>query len=100
MVPGKLVFMGNFVVNTSTKLNKADRAQSHYYRMIAPEAASMGGYMARAFSGHATYTATLKSADQGPDSEREFWSLAQKKVFKNEPAWQQFVQKPLEALAK
>ncbi len=100
VVPGKLVFMGDFVVNTSTKMEKADRAQSHYFRMIAPEAASMGGgYIARTFSGHATYTATLKSADQGPDSEREFWSLAQEKVFKNEPAWQQFVQKPLKALA-
>ncbi len=99
VVPGKLVFMGDFLLETSTKMEEADRAQSHFYRLIAPEAARMG-YMARTFSGHATYTATLKSADQGPDSEREFWSLARQKVFKKEPAWQEFAQRQLEALAK
>ncbi len=100
VVPGKLVFMGDFLLETSTKMKEADRAQSYFYRLISPEAARKG-YMARTFSGRAPYTATLKSVANGAEREREFWTLAkQKKVFKNEPAWQEFVQKQLEALAK
>ena len=99
VVPGKLVFMGDFLLNTSTKMEEADRVQSHFYRLIWPEAARMDS-MQRTFSGKAAYTATLKSVDKAAEREHEFWSLAQKKVFKYEPAWQQFVQKPLETLAK
>lgn len=100
VVPGKLVFMGDFLLETSTKMKEADRAQSHFYRLISP-ATARKGYMARTFLGKAPYTATLKSVDKGAETEREFWTLAkQKKVFKNEPAWQEFVQKQLEALAK
>ena len=99
VVPGELVFMGDFLQNTSSKMKEADRAQSHFYRLILPEAARQG-FMARTFSGKAPYTATLKSVDKGAETEREFWSLARKKVFKKEPAWQEFVQKQMETSAK
>ncbi len=99
VVPGKLVFMGDFLLETSTKMEEADRAQSHFYRLISPEAASKG-LMGRTFSGKAPYTATLKSVDKGAETERKFWSLARQKVFKKEPAWQEFAQRQLEALAK
>ncbi len=99
VVPGKLVFMGDFLLNTSTKMKEADRAQSHFYRLISPDTAR-SGYMARTFIGKAPYTATLKSVDRGAEKEREFWSLAKQKIFHEEPLWQAFVQKQLEALAK
>ena len=100
VVPGKLVFMGDFVLNTSTKMAEADRAQSHFYRLILPDVAGKG-FMGRTFiSQNAPYTATLKSVDKGAETEREFWSLAKQKVFKKEPAWQEFVQKQLETSAK
>ncbi len=99
VVPGKLVFMGDFLLNTSTKMKEADRVQSHFYRLISPDTARKG-YMARTFIGKAPYTATLKSVDRGAEKEREFWSLAKQKVFNKEPAWQAFVQKQLETLAK
>ena len=66
---------------------------------MLPEAASQG-FMGRTFSGKAPYTATFKSVDKGAETEREFWSLAEQKVFKKEPAWQKFVQMRLETSAK
>ncbi len=99
VVPGKLVFMGEFLLNTSTKMGEADLVQSHFYRLMLPEAARQG-FFGRTFSGKAPYTATLKSVDKGADTEREFSSLAEQKVFKNEPAWQDFVQMRLETSAK
>ena len=99
VVPGKLVFMGDFLLNTSTKMKEADRAQSLFYRLILPDAARQG-FMGRAFRGKAPYTATLKSVDKEAETEREFWSLARQKIFKKEPAWQEFVQKQLETSAK
>ena len=99
VVPGKLVFMGDFLLNTSTKMREADSVQSHFYRLMLPEAASQG-FMGRTFSGKAPYTATFKSVDKGAETEREFWSLAEQKVFKKEPAWQKFVQMRLETSAK
>ncbi len=99
VVSGKLVFMGDFLLNTSytrKRWRDADSAQVHYFRQILPDSAELGLTASR----QATYMAALKSVAEGAERERQFWSLAQKKVFKNEPAWHEFVQKQLETLAK
>ena len=92
VIPGEMTFMGDFLLNTSTKMGEADPVQSHFYRLISPEAARKG-FFGRALAGNAPYTATLKTVDKTTAREEEFWSLAQRKVFKKEPAWQAFVQR-------
>lgn len=98
VVPGKLVFIGDFLLNTSSKMTEADDAQSHYYRLIAPEAARKG-FLGRTLGGEAAYTATLKSVDKGAETEREFWSLAIQESFKKAPGWRELLQKQLETSA-
>lgn len=98
VVAGELVFMGDFLLQTSTKMREADPAQSYFYRLISPEAARKG-FLGRTFGGHAPYTATLKSVDKTVEREHEFWSVAQRKVFKKEPAWQAFAERQQQGLA-
>ncbi|MCZ6656011.1 MAG: hypothetical protein O7C67_01830 [Gammaproteobacteria bacterium] len=97
VVAGELTFMGEFLLQTSTKMAEADPVQSYFYRLISPEAARKG-FLGRAFSGHAPYTATLKNVDKTVEDEHEFWSVAQRKAFKKEPAWQAFAQRQQKAL--
>ena len=98
VVPGEMVFMGDLLAKGSTKMENADAAQAHYYRMLSPEAAEKG-YLARTFSGSAVYRAELESVSKDVATESSFWSRALKKVFKKEPAWQAFVQRQQQVLA-
>ena len=84
-----MVFMGDFLVNTGTKMSNADEAQAHYSRL-------MKGFLGRVF----LYRANLKSVAKDAGSERAFWTLARDKVFKKEPVWQEQVQRQLEALGE
>jgi hypothetical protein len=95
--PNQMAFMGDFLVSTSTKIKKADEAQSHYMRILAPNAVQKG-FMARAFSGQAIYTAQLKSAAKDSAGAVEFWTKSRDKVFKKEPIWQEQAQYQLAAL--
>ncbi len=98
VVPGELVFMGDFLVQTSTKMDEVDPTQSYFYRLIWPEAAN-SGFLARTFSGQAPYTATLRRVTKTVEREHDFWSLAQRKVFKKEPAWRAFAERQQQVLA-
>ena len=98
VVPGELVFMGDFLLQTSTKMDQADPAQSYFYRLIWPEAAN-SGFLKRTFSGQASYTATLRRVTKTVERELDFWSLAQRKVFKKEPAWRAFAERQQQILA-
>ena len=39
VVPGRISLMGRFLVQTSLKMDQADAAQSHYYRLLSPGSA-------------------------------------------------------------
>jgi len=95
---GEMIFMGEYPLNTSTKMTEGDAAQTHYYQMILPST-SRQGFMSRTlFGGVAPYVSTLKESSRDTDTEKEFWSRAQMKVFKKEPVWQARVQHELEAM--
>jgi hypothetical protein len=89
VVAGKMAFMGEYMLETSSKMDEADPAQSHYYQMILPETARKG-FMKRAFSGEGAYTATLKSAAKDDETADTFWQTATK-AFKAEPSWLAFI---------
>jgi TPR repeat protein len=83
---GAVVFMGRIDVQSSTKIQKADGAQSHYLRMIAPTGASQS-FMARAMTGHLVYIASFKEIDRGPSAAAVLWNEAIEHDFKNDAAW-------------
>lgn len=86
VVPGGTVFMGFIETGSSTKVEAADSAQSHYLRMVAPTAARES-FLGRAMTGHYTYVATFKSISRDLIDELEFWSAASQKDFKRDEAW-------------
>ena len=86
VVPGKLVFAGDIDTSSSTKTEAADPAQSHYLRLIAPDAASKG-FMSRAMAGGYVYIGTFKRFERGADAEGAFWAEAGQEHFKSDPAW-------------
>lgn len=96
VVAGRIAFMGQFSLKTSTKMEDADPAQAHYYRVISPETARKG-FMSRAFSGAAPYTAQLTKAARDALVADAFWKIAERDSFKGEPSWQNLVRLELES---
>jgi hypothetical protein len=95
VVPGRISFMGRFLVQTSTKVAEADAAQSHYYRLLSPGAAGRTGF-ARVMAGP-SYVAELVEAAKDPEAATEFWTEAVEKVFRREPAWADAVKREIDS---
>jgi len=93
---GRMAFMGKFSVQTSTKLDEADPAQAHYFRLLMPET----GRLMQAMSGSMPYTAKLTKFARDPKAAEAFWTEATKDAFKNEPAWLELARHELEELKK
>jgi hypothetical protein len=85
VVPGRITLMGRFKVQASLKIDEADAAQSHYYRLLSPGSAGRSGF-ARAMSGP-VYLAELLEATKDSEGATAFWTEAAEKVFKREPVW-------------
>lgn len=97
---GEMVFMGSFSVNTSTKMSEADAAQSHYFRLVLPTEATQG-FAGRTFlGGISAYTATLSEVSKDAAGEEDFWSDAQRRVFRRQPIWQARAQQKLDELSR
>lgn len=87
VAPGRIVFMGKFSLQTSTKIHEADRAQNHYYDLIA-RGLGVAPY---------TYTAQLTSVARDAQTVAAFWGKAIEKVFKDESPWQDLVRHEMES---
>lgn len=83
---GEMAFMGDFVVDLKGKMNLSDKAQSHYFRLVDPNASRKGTFT-RAWTGSYAYRGDLVHAERTPETEASFWTIAAKKVFKRHPAW-------------
>ncbi len=97
VTPGEMVFAGEYLIATHLGMEKGDPAQTHYYRLIAPEM-ERKGYFARSFSGQGAYLADLESMSREPAAERRFWEEARAEVFKSKKAWLEMVERRLAAL--
>ena len=96
--PGGMVFMGELVLKTSTKLKNSDAAQVHYLEQLAPGEAEKSA-MKRAFSGSGLvlYRGIAKTITKDATAEQEFWTWSRDKVFDESEAWRDLVQKKLDA---
>ena len=99
VAPQEMVFMGEYLVTTSSKMKTADLAQAHYYRLLLPGVAGRPA-LVRMFDEQNVYTADLESVARDPATERGFWTTARDKVFKGDPRWQARAERQLAALSE
>jgi hypothetical protein len=83
---GSLAFMGDLLVDGQVKINRADAEQSHFLRIVEPDASRLG-YMARGLLGRELYLGTELKLDRAPATERNFLAFATRKVFQKDPQW-------------
>lgn len=86
IVPGRMVFMGKFSLQTSTKTDAADPAQNHYHDLILRNHFTTAPY---------TYTAQLTTVARDAQTAAAFWRQAIAKVFKDESAWLELVRREM-----
>ena len=82
--PGRIVFMGEFIVDTSTKFENADDVQSHYFRLISPGVEDRNKFLGL-MSGDYHYTGTLYKVNQNEEVRERF--LATTKENLGEAGW-------------
>lgn len=99
VVPQEMVFMGEYLASTSTKIKRADAAQAHYFRLLLPGEAGKTA-LTRNLGGQIVYTADIKSVAKDAETERGFWTMARDLVFKNDPRWQARAKRQLAALSE
>ena len=83
VTPGRIAFMGDLLVDLKVKIHED---QTHYLRLVEPEAANMG-FMGRALSREYMYRGDLIEFDRTAATEAAFWTLAQGKIFASAPDW-------------
>jgi hypothetical protein len=69
--PGKIVFMGEVIVDTSTSFEDADDIQSHYFRLISPGVEDRNKFLGL-MSGDYHYTGTLHEVNQDDEAREKF----------------------------
>ena len=97
VTPGRIAFMGDFLIDLKVKMNKSDEAQAHYFLLIAPDAAAPAkkGFFSKGGSSVVPYRGDLVSVDREASTQTEFWTLARDKVFDNESAWRAEIEEEL-----
>ena len=90
VAPGQLVFMGEFVLNLSTRFRALDRAQAHYFDLIVPDVDQRSAE-ARERRARVSHRAWLRRAERDLKSSDDFWKYAVDKVFNRQPSWQAFL---------
>ncbi len=90
----EMAFMGDFFVDLNWKIDRyADKAQSHYFRLLDPIGADIGlqfdiGLQVRMYAMNSrVYRGALKRAKRTPETEASFWTVAGEEIFKEFPAW-------------
>jgi len=86
VIPGRITFMGDFLIDLKMKMSKSDEVQAHYFRLIEPGSARKG-WMARAYTSKNVYRGDLVSVDRDAQTRNDFWAHARDKVFEKEPGW-------------
>jgi hypothetical protein len=86
VIPGRITFMGDFLIDLKTKMSKSDEAQAHYFRLLEPGSARKG-WIARAYTYKNVYRGDLVSVDRDEQTRYDFWAHARDKVFEQEPGW-------------
>ncbi len=82
--PGRIVFMGEFIVDTSTKFENADDVQSHYFRLISPGVENRNKFLGL-MSGDYHYTGTLHEVNQDDEAREEFLATTRENL--SEAGW-------------
>ncbi len=82
--PGRIVFMGEVIVDTSTSFKDADDVQSHYFRLISPGVEDRNKFLGL-MSGDYHYTGTLHEVNKDDEARERF--LATTKENLGEAGW-------------
>ncbi len=94
VAPESMVFMGEYVVDTSVGLKDADDAQLHYKELLAPGVKT--GIVRMAFSGPVYWTGRLHKENRDEQAEMKFLTNALEQ-FKGSD-WINIIQKRIEEL--
>ena len=97
--PQEMAFMGEYVLTTSPRMKSVDEAQAHYWQQLQPGLAGRG-VLARMHSGQAIFKADLKKVEKDRSTEREFWTEAVEKAFKDDPRWRARAQRQLSEFSR
>ncbi len=84
VAPGKIVFMGEFIVDTSTNFEDADDLQLHYLRLISPSVEDRSNFLGL-FSGDYHYTGTLHELNQDEEASERFLATTRENL--GEAGW-------------
>ncbi len=82
--PGKIVFMGEVNVDTSTSFEDADDIQSHYFRLISPGVEDRNKFLGL-MSGDYHYTGTLHEVNQDDEAREKFLATTRENL--GEAGW-------------
>jgi len=69
--PGRIVFMGEFIVDTSTSFKDTDDVQRHYFRLFSPGVEDRNEFLGL-MSGDYHYTGTLHEVNQDDEARQKF----------------------------
>jgi hypothetical protein len=93
--PGKMVFMGEYIINQSSGISDdADDAQLHYIQIIAPGEST--GWLGGVFSGQNYYEGSLN--EEKCDKQTEYMFLKNAKKQFDGTGWVALIQKSLDDL--
>lgn len=98
VLPGRMVFMGEFSLKSSGNVKELDQLQTKYFHMISPDSARKGAF-GRMFANKVPYRGELLESARGREAELKFWERARDKVFKDEQAWVAAIDGHLRTLA-
>jgi hypothetical protein len=82
--PGRIVFMGEFIVDMSTSFKDTDDVQRHYFRLISPGVEDRNEFLGL-MSGDYHYTGTLHELTQDEDAHKRFLTATRKNL--GEAGW-------------
>ena len=82
--PGRIVFMGEVIVDTSTSFTDADDVQSHYIRLISPDVEDRNKFLGL-LSGDHHYTGTLHEVNHNEEASERFFATTKENL--GEAGW-------------
>lgn len=77
--PGRIVFMGEFIVDMSTRFEDADDVQLHYLRLISPGVEDRSKLLGL-LSGNYHYTGTLHEVNQDEEARERFFATSRENL--------------------